>query len=197
MDAAAWRALCEALRADCDSLSDPFLVNNCGLRIYDVRHGVTLALTRTQWRVARLTGPIIVPAYLFAAVFSFVCYMLLILSLPTFLLEALLFALLRLPAALCCGAPWTDAPLPGIGAEARNAAHLARRTAVIDDFAREHALVISYEIVEYTGWNPGSSGVHGSGGQKATWFQKRRPALQVRRAVPGGPPAGLLHGDAV
>ena len=196
MDAAAWRALYDALRDGCDSLCDPFLVNNCGLRIYDVRHGLTLLLTTTQWRVARLTGPIILPAYLFTAVFSFLCYMLLILSLPTFLLEAVLFALLRLPAALCCGAPWTDAPLPGIGADARNAAHIASRTAVIDDFAKAHNLVIAYESVAYTTWKPGSAGVRGTPGEKAMWIHMVRPALRVRLAVPNGPAPGLLHGNS-
>ena len=196
MDAAAWRALYDALRTGCDSLCDPFFVNNCGLRIYDVRHALTLLMMRMQWRVARLTGPIVVPAFLLVAVFSFFCYMLLILSLPTYLLEAVLFALLRLPAALCCCAPWTGAPLPGIGAEARNAAHIASRTAVIDDFAKAHSLVIAHESVAYTAWKPGSTGTHG-GGEKSTWIHKVTPALRVRRAVPDGPPPGLLRGDAV
>lgn len=189
VDAAAWGSLCAALHSGSDELCDPYFVNNTGIRIWDARTGIVLALQRGQMCVAKLTGPIKVPAFLlFFIIFPILTFVIVLgLGPLTYLLEGILFGLLRIPAALCCGVP-DDAPLPGIGAEARNAAHLAGRVALIDNFAKAHGLVISYEHIEYIGWKPAVARQ-----SKAAWIQSTAPVLRVRRVRLDGPPAGLLR----
>ena len=190
VDAAAWRALCAALFSGCDALSDKLFVDGCGLRLYDVRRGAAYALGRLFWRVRRLSTPQKCAVYplLFVCV-AIPCVPSMYLAMLTMLLELLLFILL---AMLFCSSPFGGQPLPGVGAEARNAAHIARRTAVLDDFAKAHNLVITYECVHFIGWGDPAAPPK----QRKTWCARRQPALRVRKATPDGPPAGLLLGDS-
>ena len=155
-----------------------------------MRRALARTFLRLQSRLNRLSFPLIVPAFILVLPLMYAFLILNMLFLPTYLLEAVLFGLLRLPAALCCGAPWTGAPLPHIGAEARNAAHVARRTAVLDGFAKTYGLVIAHESVEHTVW------IQGGKNQASKWSHKTSPVLRVRRAVGGGPHAGLLRDAA-
>jgi hypothetical protein len=194
VDAAAWRAFCAALRSDCDALAEGCLLVHCGVRVFDVRSGTIYAIERAgrTFRKLHVLLKVLVFPFFFPLMllYGFVYYLYYV----TTVLEALLFVPLRLLAQLCCGVPFSlsssGAPLLHIGAEARNAAHVARRTALIDGFAKAHSLVISYECAEYTGWRGGSR----SDNKFATM---REPALRVRLATPDGPPAGLLQGDVL
>ena len=188
MDTAAWRTLYDELWKDWDGKYDLLLLSNCGLRIYDVRTALPRARERLRLRLGRLSWLLFVPAYVFCLPFVSVNLVLTFLSFPAYVLELALFGLLRLPTAPCCGAS-CNAPLPHIGAEARNAAHVARRTAVLDGFAKTHGLVISYESVEHTTWN---TTINSDGTAYSRWERQTSPVLRLRRAVGGGPPAGLL-----
>ena len=191
MDAAAWLALFHGLRSGCDTLSDPFLVGSLGVRIFDVRRAVTAAVERELAKLhfidpSRRCGP-----GLFSLLFVLLPFCVLgVASIPTFSLEAVLFILMGL---LCFRSPLSAAPLPCVGAEARNVAHVAARVAVLDGFAKAHGLVITYECVRYTTWGTTA----GNNKKQYAWRSQRAPALRVRKATGGGPPAGLLQGEVV
>jgi hypothetical protein len=162
-------------------------------RVFDARYALVRAYNRAVERLQRLSAPRLCLAAPLAVPLLFLPFAIFVLAfmLPTLLLEAALFALLAL---LTCRVPCAGAPLPGSGAAARNAAHAARRAALLDGFAKQHGLVLSYERVAYPAWFQGSNK-----GPASKWYTQRGAALRVRLATGGGdgPPAGLLqHGDA-
>ena len=191
VDAAAWQALFVALRSGCDTRSDPYFLGSLGVRIFDVRCAVTEAVMRNFAKLQFID-----PKNRFGPGMSYLVFMLLpfvvltVVSIPTFALEAILFILMGL---LCLRSPLSAAPLPCAGAEARTAAHVAARVAVLDGFAKAHDLVISYECVRYTTLGNKSGN---SNRKQYNWVAGRAPALRVRKATAAGLPAGLLQGEA-
>ncbi len=187
-DATAWRGLCAALRSGSDAFHDGWLLTLCGVRVYDVRTGLSYAVSRMGYGFRKMHH----------VALKCLLFPLLVVLVPLWLLlqyASLVTRILQLLPMLPCliaGQEACKLPLACLGTEARNAAHASRRAALLDDFAQAHGLVMSYECVRYTYYQGGSK-------SNNAWRSERLPALRVRLATPDGPPAGLLQqqpGDA-
>lgn len=164
---------------------------NCGVRVRDVRVVASLAFQRMQLAYLKKSCglKILLAPFYVIAVYAFMIFFVAF-ALPTLLFEALTFLPMRLCGQLCCGVPCCPlhaGPLRGFGAAARNEAHVARRSALLDSFAKAHGLVLSYECVDYAGWQQGDKN------SPSLWVRRRSAALRVRLAT--GSLAGFVHGD--